>query len=180
MEQLERDRLITDNVKLVYYIYEKLSKNVLTISHKDDIVSEGMIGLIKAARNFDKTKGCKFATFAARCIQNEMLMFLRSLNKRASHEISLNTPIGKDWDGNELCLLDVLEDEHGNPEAEIDKSVFNAFMDKQKEKDKQLVAAICKGYSQKEIAKKLQVLQPTVSRRLSRLKKRAKTELKIH
>ena len=173
MEQLERDRLITDNVKLVYYIYEKLSKNVLTISHKDDIVSEGMIGLIKAARNFDKTKGCKFATFAARCIQNEMLMFLRSLNKRASHEISLNTPIGKDRDGNELCLLDVLEDEHGNPEAEIDKSVF-------KEKDKQLVAAICKGYSQKEIAKELQVLQPTVSRRLSRLKKRAKTELKIH
>ena len=74
----------------------------------------------------------------------------------------------------------MLEDEHGNPEAEIDKSVFNVFMDKQKENDKQLVAAICKGYSQKEIAKELQVLQPTVSRRLSRLKKRAKTELKIH
>ena len=82
MEQLERDRLITDNVKLVYYIYEKLSKNKITLRYKDDIVSEGMIGLIKAARNFDETKGCKFATFAARCIQNEMLMFLRSLNKR--------------------------------------------------------------------------------------------------
>lgn len=180
MEQLERDRLITDNVKLVYYVYEKLSKNEITCRNKDDIVSEGMIGLIKAARNFDDTKGYKFATYATRCIQNEMLMFLRKLNRQVPYEISLNTPIGKDKDGNELCLLDVLEDDSGSLDAEIDKSVFHAFMDKQNAKDRKLVAAVYSGYSQKEIAKELAVLQPTVSRRLSRLKKRAKTELKNH
>lgn len=87
--------------------------------------------------------------------------------------------LGKDKDGNELCLADTLESEFGNPETEIDKKVFYAFMDKQKPKDKKLVEAICNGFSQKDIAKELNVLQPTVSRRLSRLKKRAKNELKI-
>lgn len=179
MEQLERDRLITENIRLVYYVYEKLSKNDITFRYKDDIVSEGTLGLIKAARNFDGDKGYKFATYAVRCIRNEMLMFLRRLNRQVPYEISINTPIGKDKDGNELCLADTLESEYGNPETEIDKSVFYAFMDKQKPKDKKLVAAICNGFSQKDIAKELNVLQPTVSRRLSRLKKRAKNELKI-
>ncbi len=177
MEQLERDRLITDNIKLVYYVYEKLSKNDITVRYKDDIVSEGTVGLIKAARNFDNVKGYKFATYAVRCIRNEMLMFLRRLNRQAC-EISIYSPIGKDSDGNELCLADTLESDCGNPETEFDKSIFKAYMEKQKPKDREIVAAICQGYSQKEVAATMNVLQPTVSRRLSRLKKRAKTELK--
>ena len=93
MEQLERDRLITENIRLVYYVYEKLSKNDITVRYKDDIVSEGTLGLIKAARNFDGDKGYKFATYAVRCIRNEMLMFLRRLNRQVPYEISINTPI---------------------------------------------------------------------------------------
>lgn len=178
MERSERDRLITNNVRLVYYIYEKLSKNEITVRYKDDIVSEGTVGLIKAARNFDESKGYKFATYAARCIRNEMLMFLRKLNRQAN-EISLNARIGKDGDGNELRLADVLESEDGNPETEIARSAFDAFMDGQSIKDRQIVAAVKKGYSQKEIASGLHILQPTVSRRLTRLKKRAKAELNI-
>ena len=178
MGQSNTDNLITDNLKLVYYIYEKLSKNEITTRNKDDIVSEGMVGLIKAARKFDEGKGCKFATFAAQCIRNEMLMYLRKLN-RQTHEVSLNTPIGEDRDGDELCLMDILEDGHGNPETEIEKFLFKTYLEKQKPKDREVVIAVCQGYSQKEIAARLNVLQPTVSRRLSRLKKRAKKEFKI-
>ena len=72
MTQFDRDKLVTDNLRLVYYLYEKLTKNPLTENYKDDIISEGMVGLVKAANTFDNGRGIKFGTYASRCITNEM------------------------------------------------------------------------------------------------------------
>lgn len=77
MTRSDRDKLVTDNLRLVYYLYEKLTKNKLTRQYKDDIISEGMVGLVKAAKTFDDKRKIKFGTYASRCITNEMLMFIR-------------------------------------------------------------------------------------------------------
>ena len=68
MQQLDRESLVIDNQRLVYHMYDKLSKNQITINHKEDIISEGMVGLVKAANKFDPDKGVKFSTFASSCI----------------------------------------------------------------------------------------------------------------
>ncbi len=171
MEQSEKNNLVVNNMKLVYYAFEKLAKNDITKRYKEDLISEGMIGLVKVAKFFDKSKGFKFNTFAMRCIKNEMFMFLRKLNKE-SCEISLYAPIHKDKDNNEICLVDIIGEENANPEMEIDKKVFLEFMEKQSVIDKKIILAICKGYTQKEIAKVLQMKQPTISRRVLKLKKK--------
>ena len=166
------NELVTENVKLVYFIYEKLSKNEITVRYKDDIVSEGMIGLIKAAKNFEPDKGYKFATYAACCIRNQMLMFLRKLNRQVPYEISLTTVVGKDKDGGELYLMDTLEADSGNPEDGIERLIFDEFISAQNEKDRTIVAMIRKGHKQKDIGDKIGMKQSTVSRRIARLKKK--------
>ena len=98
MQQLDRESLVLDNQRLVYHMFDKLSKNQITITHKEDIISEGMVGLVKAANKFDPDKGVKFSTFAGSCIRNEMLMYLRKLNRQVPYEVSLNEPIGYDED----------------------------------------------------------------------------------
>lgn len=171
MRQLNNE-LVTDNVKLVYFIYEKLSRNEITVRYKDDIVSEGMIGLVKAAKNFEPDKGFKFATYATCCIRNQMLMFLRKLNRQVPYEISLTTVVGKDKDGAELYLTDTLEAKNGNPEDGIERMIFDEFIIAQNEKDRIIVSMISKGYKQKDIGDKIGMKQSTVSRRISRLKKK--------
>ena len=109
MEQSKRDRLILDNQRLVYYLYEQLSKTDIVKNNKDDIVSEGMLGLIKAADTFDETKGFQFCTYAGLCIRNAMLMYIRKLNKHWHKEVSLYTPIGEDNEGNRICDADVIQ-----------------------------------------------------------------------
>lgn len=109
-----RNRLIEHNLRLVAHIVKKF-----TVPGEDveDLISVGTIGLIKGVQTFDPAKSTRLATYAARCIENEILMFLRS-NKRVRQEVSLQEPIGADREGNELTLMDVLPDE-GDPVPDL-------------------------------------------------------------
>lgn len=176
MTRSDRDKLVTDNLRLVYYLYEKLTKNKLTRQYKDDIISEGMVGLVKAAKTFDDKRKIKFGTYASRCITNEMLMFIRRMNKQLPHEVSLYTPIGKDADGHTLCYADVLADESDAPESCILTAAVDKFLAKQSEIDREIVNAMRQGYKQKEVADIVGLRQPTVSRRLRKLRLKFRKE----
>ena len=109
-DKAARDKLIEHNLRLVAHIvkkYNMIDKDI------DDLISIGTIGLIKAIDTFDSDKGIRLATYASRCIDNELLMMLRS-NKRIAKEVYLYDPIGSDKEGNEINLLDIIE------EAEVD------------------------------------------------------------
>ncbi|MDR3270669.1 MAG: sigma-70 family RNA polymerase sigma factor, partial [Peptococcaceae bacterium] len=103
-----RDSLIERNLRLVVYIGRKFENTGIGI---EDLVSIGTIGLIKAVNTFDPGKKIKLATYASRCIENEILMYLRRNNKTRS-EVSFDEPLNIDWDGNELLLSDVLGTEN--------------------------------------------------------------------
>jgi len=111
-----RNVLIERNLRLVAHISKKYNIPNLEM---DDIISIGTIGLIKGINTFNLDKNVRLATYAARCIENEILMFLRS-NKKVSSEVYLNEPIGKDKDDNEISLIDILESDNKNIEEEID------------------------------------------------------------
>lgn len=101
-----RDKLIRHNLRLVAHVVKKYySAN----TEQDDLISIGTIGLIKAVNSFDNTKGARFATYAARCIENEVLMQFRA-GKKSQHDISIQEPIDSDKDGNSLTLNDVVAD----------------------------------------------------------------------
>ena len=99
-----RDLLITHNLRLVVYIAKKFETPSAGI---EDMISIGTIGLIKAVNTFEPTKNIKLATYASRCIENEILMYLRRNNK-TKMEVSIDEPLNVDWDGNELLLSDIL------------------------------------------------------------------------
>ena len=105
-DQEARDKLIVHNLRLVAHIVKKYN---LLDKDNDDLISIGTIGLIKAIDTFDDTKGIRLATYASRCIDNELLMMLRS-NKKLSKEVFLHDPIGADREGNEISLLDIIEE----------------------------------------------------------------------
>ena len=102
-----RQKLIEHNLRLVAHIVKKYENQV---DDKEDLISIGTIGLIKAIDSYTTGKGTKLATYAARCIDNEVLMLFRS-TKKMRNDISLHDPIGFDKEGNEICLIDVLRDE---------------------------------------------------------------------
>ena len=104
-DQQARDTLIEHNLRLVVYIAKRYETNPIFM---EDLISIGTIGLIKAVSTYDMTKGSRLATYAARCIDNELLMMLRS-RKKFSREVSLYEPIGTDKEGNEIHLLDIVE-----------------------------------------------------------------------
>jgi len=118
-----RNKLIEHNLRLVAHIVKKYEN---TLDEKDDLLSIGTIGLIKAIDTYNDDKGTKLATYAAKCIENEILMQLRS-NKKKRSEISLNDPIGYDKEGNKITLIDVLQDENRSIEDHV---VFNDSIDK--------------------------------------------------
>ena len=118
-----RNKLIEHNLRLVAHIVKKYEN---TLDEKDDLLSIGTIGLIKAIDTYNDDKGTKLATYAAKCIENEILMQLRS-NKKKRSEISLNDPIGYDKEGNKITLIDVLQDEERSVEEKI---VFKDSMEK--------------------------------------------------
>jgi RNA polymerase sporulation-specific sigma factor len=109
-DKVARDKLIEHNLRLVAHIVKKYN---MVDKETDDLISIGTIGLIKAIDTFDEEKGIRLATYASRCIDNELLMMLRS-GKRLAKEVYLYDPIGSDREGNEINLLDIIE------EAEID------------------------------------------------------------
>ena len=174
MTQFDRDKLVTDNLRLVYYLYEKLTKNPLTENYKDDIISEGMVGLVKAANTFDNGRGIKFGTYASRCITNEMLMFIRRMNKQLPHEVSLYDPIDKDENGQLVFYMDILstDDESVREQDRIVDAVKTL-----PKRDREIIDAVICGYKQKEIAAMMDVKQSTISRRIGRIKKELKRKI---
>lgn len=115
-DEKARNILIERNLRLVAHICKKY--NIPNVD-QDDLISIGTIGFIKGINSFNPDKNVRLATYASRCIENEILMFLRS-NKKFGSEVYLNEPIGKDKDDNEITLIDVLENDEKSVEEEID------------------------------------------------------------
>lgn len=175
MRQSDRDKLVTDNLRLVYYLYEKLRKTPLVMQNKDDLIAEGTVGLIKAANKFDPTKRVRFSTYASRCINNEMFMFLRKLNKQEANEVSLYKAVSRDTDGSVLTYADILPADSDTDTCVVAIAV-DGFMSKQKDIDSEIMDALRQGYTQKEIATMVGLKQPTVSRRIRKLKNKFRKE----
>lgn len=165
-----RNVLIERNLRLVAHIVKKYTS---TISDSDDLISIGTIGLIKAIATFNHDKGTRLATYAARCIENEILMQIRS-NKKIQGEVSLQDPIGIDRDGNEISLIDVLGSDAESVVEEVElkmqiKRLYNKMKDVLKHREKivlELRYGLSNGTSktQREIAKMLGISRSYVSR----------------
>ena len=175
--------LIERNLRLVVYIARKFENTGINI---DDLVSIGTIGLIKAVNTFDPHKNIKLATYASKCIENEILMFLRRNNKIKA-EVSFDEPLNIDWDGNELLLSDVLGTENDliqkSLEEEVDKKLLYQAMDKLNEREKKIMElrfGLKDGQeqTQKEVAEHLGISQSYISRLEKRIIKRLKKEIK--
>lgn len=118
-EENAREPLIVHNLRLVVYIAKKFENSNVNI---EDLISIGTIGLIKAVNTFSPDRNIKLATYASRCIENEILMFLRKATQ-TKYEISIEEPLSTDWDGNELLLSDVLGSDNDTVSADIEQEV---------------------------------------------------------
>ena len=174
--------LIERNLRLVVYIARKFENTKISI---EDLISIGTIGLIKAVNTFDTDKNIKLATYASKCIENEILMYLRRTSKIKS-EISLDEPLNIDWDGNELLLSDVLGTEGDiifkKIEAEVDKTLLRQAIDKLSSREKTIIElrfGLLNGreQTQKEVADLLGISQSYISRLEKRIIRRLKKEM---
>lgn len=178
-----RSTLIERNLRLVVYIARKFENTGVGI---EDLISVGTIGLIKAVNTFDPVKKIKLATYASRCIENEILMYLRR-NSKVKAEISFYEPLNIDWDGNELLLSDILGTEgdivYNLLEDEVDKQLLVLALKKLNVREKEIVK-LRYGLSgkrektQKEVADMLGISQSYISRLEKRIIKRLKREIK--
>jgi len=175
--------LIERNLRLVVYIARKFENTGVGI---EDLVSIGTIGLIKAVNTFDPGKKIKLATYASRCIENEILMYLRR-NNRARAEISFDEPLNVDWDGNELLLSDVLGTEsdviYKRVEEEVDKSMLVSALTHLSVREKCIVElryGLKDGVekTQKEVADFLGISQSYISRLEKRIIKKLRREMR--
>ncbi len=164
-----RNTLIERNLRLVAYVAKKYNKEN---KETDDLISIGTIGLIKAVNTFKSDKNIRFATYAVRCIENEILMVLRS-EKKLVNEVSLEEPIGKDSEGNEISLIDVIADENGDVFSEVMKSInqkkLYSAIEKLTPREKEIIILRYglkngKSIPQREIAKKFKISRSYVSR----------------
>jgi len=174
--------LIERNLRLVVYIARKFENTGVGI---EDLVSIGTIGLIKAVNTFDPNKKIKLATYASRCIENEILMYLRRNNKTKS-EVSFDEPLNIDWDGNELLLSDVLGTDNDiiykYLEEEVDKKLLNIALQKLNGRERRIMElrfGLQDGTekTQKEVADMLGISQSYISRLEKRILKRLKKEI---
>ncbi|RNB80931.1 RNA polymerase sporulation sigma factor SigE [Brevibacillus panacihumi] len=176
-----RAMLIERNLRLVVYIARKFENTGINI---EDLVSIGTIGLIKAVNTFDPDKNIKLATYASRCIENEILMYLRRNNKIRS-EVSFDEPLNIDWDGNELLLSDVLGTENDtiykNIEDQVDRKLLKKALDKLSERER-IIMELRFGLAgeeektQKDVADLLGISQSYISRLEKRIIKRLRKE----
>jgi RNA polymerase sporulation-specific sigma factor len=164
-----RNLLIEHNLRLVAHIVKKFEN---TGEDSEDLISIGTIGLIKAIESYQKDKGTKLATYAARCIENEILMHLRSL-KKTKKDVSLHDPIGTDKEGNEISLIDVLGTEAGEVEdrvqLKIEKNKIYHHIHVLDEREKEVIIGRYgldneEERTQREIAKELGISRSYVSR----------------
>lgn len=177
-----REQLIVHNLRLVVYIARKFENTGIGI---EDLVSIGAVGLIKAVNTFCPEKKIKLATYASRCIENEILMYLRKTSNR-KNEISIDEPLNVDWDGNELLLSDVLgsdgDEVNQNIEKEAEKTLLLQVVDKLDEREKSIMIMRfglngSKEYTQKQVADMLGISQSYISRLEKRIIQRLKREL---
>src|SRR5690625_2372458 len=173
--------LIERNLRLVVYIARKFENTGINI---EDLISIGTIGLIKAVNTFDTERKIKLATYASRCIENEILMYLRRNNKIKT-EISFDEPLNTDWDGNELLLSDIMGTEGDiitkNLNAAVDKEILINALSKLKEVEKKIMelrfGLIGKeSKTQKDVADMLGISQSYISRLEKKIIKRLKKE----
>lgn len=181
-EEVVKTILIERNLRLVVYIARKFENTGVGV---EDLVSIGTIGLIKAVNTFDPDKKIKLATYASRCIENEILMYLRR-NNRTKTEISFDEPLNIDWDGNELLLSDILGTDNDiiyrYLEDEIDKQLLEIALRKLSEREKRIMElrfGLNDGVekTQKEVADMLGISQSYISRLEKRIIKRLKKEI---
>ena len=167
-----RDKLITDNMRLVYHMYGKIGDGPIKENYKEDIISEGMLGLCKAAHTFDESRGVRFSTYAAMCIRNAMLMFIRKTKKHFPREVSLYETVGRDADGKELTLADIIEDESQSEDEIITRIMLEDFEEKQASIDKKIINELKQGKRQIEIGRDLGMSQAQVSRRIRKMREK--------
>lgn len=180
-DEQARDTLIEHNLRLVVYLARRFENTGINL---DDLVSIGTIGLIKAVNTFDTEKNIKLATYAARCIENEILMHLRKTSNQRT-EISFDEPLNTDWDGNELLLSDILGTEEDLVERPVqageDRRLLYQAMEKLNEREKRIIT-MCFGLdgrdsrTQKEVADSLGISQSYISRLEKRIIGRLKKE----
>lgn len=177
-----RELLIIHNLRLVVYIAKKFESTGIGI---EDLVSIGTIGLIKAVKTFSPEKNIKLATYASRCIENEILMFLRKASQY-KNEISIDEPLNIDWDGNELLLSDVLgtDDDIVNKgiESEVEKQVLRREISKLSERERMIMEmrfGLVTGHemTQKQVADKVGISQSYISRLEKRIIKSIRKNL---
>ncbi len=181
-EEEKRELLIVHNLRLVVYIARKFENTGIGI---EDLVSIGTIGLIKAVNTFCPGKKIKLATYASRCIENEILMYLRKTAK-LKNEMSIDEPLNVDWDGNELLLSDVLgsdsDEVNRNIEMEDEKRELLSVVLKLPERERKIMTLRfglfgSKEFTQKEVADKLGISQSYISRLEKRIIEKLKNEL---
>ncbi len=177
-----KEKLIVHNLRLVVYIARKFDTNA---SNLEDYISIGTIGLIKAVNTFKADKNIKLATYASRCIENEILMHLRKCSSQ-KNEISIDEPLNVDWDGNELLLSDILgsdgEEVSRNLEIEDEKYMLKKFIDMLSPREKQIMQMRFgmggyKEYTQKEVADTLGISQSYISRLEKRITNKLKKQI---
>ena len=181
-EQSGKDKLIVHNLRLVVYIARKFDSTSVNI---EDLISIGTIGLIKAVNTFCPDRNIKLATYASRCIENEILMYLRK-NASKKNEVSIEEPLNIDWDGNELLLSDVLGsdgDEVGRGiEQEDEKYLLMSFVGELPPREKQIMEMRFgmngyEEYTQKEVADTLGISQSYISRLEKRIINKLKKQI---
>lgn len=183
-EQQARARLIEHNLRLVVYIAKKFDNTGVGV---EDLISIGTIGLIKAINTFNRNKNIKLATYASRCIENEILMYLRR-NSKLRMEVSIDEPLNVDWDGNELLLSDILgTDEdviYRDLESEVEQKLLKKALEKLSKREKMIIELRFglnqpggREMTQKEVADLLGISQSYISRLEKKIIGRLKKEI---
>ena len=177
-----REPLITHNLRLVVYIAKKFESSSAGV---EDLISIGTIGLIKAVNTFCPERNIKLATYASRCIENEILMYLRK-SSQLKNEISIDDPLNVDWDGNELLLSDILGSEQDtvnhNIEQEVERDLLLNAVSHLAPREREIMELRfglnnTKEHTQKEVADTLGISQSYISRLEKRIIERLKKDL---
>ena len=177
-----RGELIERNLRLVVYIAKKFENTGINV---EDLISIGTIGLIKAINTFNPDKKIKLATYASRCIENEILMYLRKNSNRKT-EISIDEPLNVDWDGNELLLSDILGTDNDmiyqSIESDVDKQLLTVAMTKLSARERSIMELRFgvnrkDSKTQKEVADLLGISQSYISRLEKKIISRLKREI---
>lgn len=181
-DEAAKQRLIEHNLRLVVYIARRFENTGVNL---EDLISIGTIGLIKGIGTYRRDKNIKLATYASRCIENEILMHIRKIASQKA-EVSLDEPINMDYDGNELLLSDILgTDENivtGRLEDAVDLDILRQALRELPSRERQIIQMRygldgCQELTQKEVAQKLRISQSYISRLEKRIMQRLKKEM---